>query len=120
METHAGGVSRHSSSKNETNMNISLDILQSEQFNHLPYILPSDGNDLEGDSDVDSDEDLTENQLAQQSIYHTFLQRHATAKKSTTRPQDINLGSIRAKITPFCAKKEWYTIDQTEILCLKE
>ena len=120
METHAGGVSRCSSSKNETNRNISLDILQSEQFNHLPYILPSDGNDLEVDSDVDSDEDLTENQLAQQSIYHAFLRCHATAKKSTTRPQGINLGTIRARITPFRAKKGRYTMDQTEMLHLKK
>ena len=64
METHAGGLSRRSSSRNETNRNISLDILHSEQFNHLSYTLPPDGNDLEVNSDVDSDEDLTKEQLA--------------------------------------------------------
>ena len=58
---------------------------------------------------MDSDEDLTENQLAQQSIYHTFLRCYATAKKFTTHPQGINLGTIRAKITPFHTKKGWYT-----------
>ena len=73
MKTQAGGLSRCLNSRNETNKNISLDILHSEQFNHLSYTLLPDENDLEVNSDVNSDEDLTEEQLAHRAIYHTFL-----------------------------------------------
>ena len=120
METHAGGLSRRSSSRNETNRNISLNILHLEQFNHLSYTLLPDGNDLEVNIDVDSNEDLTEEQLAHRAIYHTFLRRQTTIKKSITRPQGVDLGTVRTRITPFQVKRGRYTLDQTEMRRLKE